>query len=395
MAERLGLRAFGTHRTPFLLALDRLDAWRDRLVRWGGVALIAAGALGLVASALFAVAALRAPEGALSYASDSFFVAASLVQGPPRAALVCAGLAGLYFSLDRAPQLVRRATLIGVVLFSLVLVLPLTLILSWAFGSQDEFGSSSLLLSLAPFFALSAWAQSAGIALCGFAAFWVRGLGRWRPTPLVVGLLDSPVLYWLVFVVASNSIGPPVVPYADTRWVETSLQVLVALTSVGWILVGRLLYGARDRENAIIAAEHRALSEENRSKVRRLYEEGWGKGSLGVVDGLVAEDLLDHEHDRFGREEFKKTIAELHRTFPDLTLSIEGQNADGDTVTTRCVFSGTDSGGVLWYPPTGKHATVIGTYTDRFSEGRLVEHRGGLDMASLLQQLGLASGGDA
>jgi predicted ester cyclase len=44
---------------------------------------------------------------------------------------------------------------------------------------------------------------------------------------------------------------------------------------------------------------------------------------------------------------------------------------------------------VLWYPPTGKHATVIGTYTDRFFEGRLVEHRGGVDMASLLQQLGL------
>jgi predicted ester cyclase len=362
-------------------------------VRWGGVALISAGALGLVASALFAVAALRAQEEALSYASDSFFVAASFVQGLPRSALVCAGLAGLYFSLDRAPQLVRRATLIGVVLFSLVFVLPLTLVLSWASGSQDEYGSSSLLLSLGTFFALLAWAQSAGIALCGFAAFWVRGFGRWRPTLLVVGLLDSPLFYSLVFVIVGNSIGPPVVPYADTRWVETSLQVPVALTSVGWIVVGRLLYGARDREKAIIAAEHRALSEENRSKARRLYEAAWGKENLAVVDELVAEDLLDYEHDRYGREEFEKTIAELHSTFPDLTFSIEEQNADGDTVTTRCVFSGTDSGGVLWYPPTGKHATVVGTYTDRFSEGRLVEHRGGLDMASLLQQLGLASGG--
>jgi hypothetical protein len=47
----------------------------------------------------------------------------------------------------------------------------------------------------------------------------------------------------------------------------------MVLTSVGWILVGRLLYGARDRENTIIVAEHRALSEENRSKTRRLYEE--------------------------------------------------------------------------------------------------------------------------
>jgi hypothetical protein len=56
----------------------------------------------------------------------------------------------------------------------------------------------------------------------------------------------------------------------------------VVLTSVGWILVGRLLYGARDRENTIIVAEHRALSEENRSKTRRLYEEAWMTGSHTV-----------------------------------------------------------------------------------------------------------------
>lgn len=208
---------------------------------------------------------------------------------------------------------------------------------------------------------------------------------------MAVGVVDSHFLYWLVFVVVSNSIGPPEVPPADVRWLETSLQVPVVLASAGWVLVGRLLYGARDRENAIVAAEHRALSEENRSKARRLYEEAWRMGNLAVVDELVAEDLLDHEHDRYGREEFKKTIAELHRTFPDLTLSIEEQNAEGDKVETRCAFSGTDRGGVLWYPPTGKHTIVTGTYVDRFSDGRLVEHRGGIEMTSMLQQLGLSS----
>ena len=96
-----------------------------------------------------------------------------------------------------------------------------------------------------------------------------------------------------------------------------------------------------------------------------------------MVDELVAENVLDHEHDRYGREGFKKTVADLHRTFPDLTLSIEEQTAEGDTVTTRCVLSGTDHGGVLWYPPTGRYTIFTGTYTDRFSDGRLVEHRGG------------------
>jgi len=242
---------------------------------------------------------------------------------------------------------------------------------------------------LSTFFVLSSVAQSAGIALCGVAAFWARRLGRPRFMFLAVGVLDSPLLDWLVSAIVRRSIGPPVVPYADTRWMEVSLQVPVVLTSVGWILVGRLLHGARDRENEIIAAEHHALSEENRSRARRLYQEAWGSGALDVVDELVAENVLDHEHDRYGREGFKKTVVDLHRTFPDLTLSIEEQTAEGDTVTTRCVLSGTDNGGVLWYPSTGRYTIFTGTYTDRFSDGRLVEHRGGVDMADLLGQLGI------
>lgn len=359
-------------------------------MRWGGIAMIAAGVLGLVASALFVVAVLRAPDGAFSYAYDGFFLVGTFLQGLPRSALICAGLAGLYLSLDKAPESVQKMALTGVVLFSLFFVIPLTLIVGWALGSQDAYGTSSGLLSfLSTFFVLSSVAQSAGIALCGVAAFWARGLGRRRFMFLAVGVLDSPLLDWLVSAIVRSSIGPPVVPYADTRWMEVSLQVPVMLASVGWILVGRLLHGARDRENEITAAEHRALSEENRSRARRLYEEAWGSGALDVVDELVAENVLDHEHDRYGREGFKKTVVDLHRTFPDLTLSIEEQTAEGDTVTTRCVLSGTDNGGVLWYPPTGRHATVMGAFTDRFSEGRLVEHRGAIDMTGLLEQLDL------
>ena len=358
-------------------------------MRWGGLALMAAGVLGLVASTLFVVAVLRAPDGAFSYASDSFFVAASFLQRLPKSVLLCAGLFGLYFLLDKASTTVRRTALAGFALFSLGVILPLTLLLALALDSQAASGPSSDPQLWEAVFIVSSVSPSVGIALCGVAAFWVRGLGRWRFMPLAVGVLDSSLLYWLVFAIVRSMLQPPVVPYADTRWMETALQVPVLLTSLGWILVGRLLYGARDRENALIAAEHRALSEANCSKTRRLYEEAWTMENISILGELVAEDLLDYEHDRYGREEFKKTIVDLHRTFPDLDLCIEEQDADGDTVTTRCVFSGTDSGGVLWYPPTGKHATVIGTYTDRFSEGRLVEHRGGLDMASLLQQLGL------
>ena len=65
----------------------------------------------------------------------------------------------------------------------------------------------------------------------------------------------------------------------------------------------------------------------------------------------------------------------------------------GDTVTTRCTLRGVDRGGVLWYPPTGKRVVFAAIYTDRFSGGMLVEHRGRSDTAGLLEQLGLPSRG--
>jgi hypothetical protein len=176
--------------------LNWLYGWRDRLVRWGGLALVAAGVLGLVASALFVVAMLRAPEGMFSYAHDRYYVVASFQQWVPRWLLVCVGLAGLYFSLDGAPRLVRRMALSSVALLSFALVLPLTLLLGQLPGSQDAYGATSDPLFSRAFVFVHSTAPSAGIALCGVATLWVRGLGRGRFMLLVLGLLDSPLSYW-------------------------------------------------------------------------------------------------------------------------------------------------------------------------------------------------------
>ena len=82
-------------------------------------------------------------------------------------------------------------------------------------------------------------------------------------------------------------------------------------------------------------------------------------------------------------------MTSLRRTFPDLRVSVEEQSVEGTTVTTRCTLRGVDRGGVLWYPPTGKRVVFEATYTDSFSGGMLVEHRGRSDTSGLLVQLGL------
>ncbi|MBA2511597.1 MAG: ester cyclase, partial [Rubrobacteraceae bacterium] len=65
------------------------------------------------------------------------------------------------------------------------------------------------------------------------------------------------------------------------------------------------------------------------------------------------------------------------------------QRAEGDLVRTRLTLSGTDRGGVLWYPPTGRQATFTAEFVDRFVEGLLIEHSGQADTEELLRQLGL------
>ncbi|MGI8909115.1 MAG: ester cyclase [Rubrobacteraceae bacterium] len=226
-----------------------------------------------------------------------------------------------------------------------------------------------------------AWGKP--IALMLFGLVFLR-VGWWRLTLLLIllGALELPLL-WEPLLSLAQSLG-------NAEWPILLLGfpgMLPGLLGFAcWALLGVVIL-LSDKER--LDEKRKAATEENRRKARRLYEEAFGAGDLSVVDELVAEGFFDHRHNRRGRREFRRTIAGLRRTFPDLSVSIEEQTAEYDTVTTRCAFSGTDLGGVLWYPPTGKHATFSGVYVDRFSGGWLTEHRGETGTTRLLEQLGL------
>ena len=130
------------------------------------------------------------------------------------------------------------------------------------------------------------------------------------------------------------------------------------------------------------------MARENGRKARRLYEEGLGRGDLSVLEDVASEDFRDLRHGELGKRGMERVVLRLRGSFPDLVVSVEGQEADRDLVRTRLTLSGTDRGGVKWYPPTGRRVAFSATCEDRFSEGRLVEHGGGTDTEGLLRQLG-------
>ena len=228
------------------------------------------------------------------------------------------------------------------------------------------------------------------VVLLGVVVLWTRGLGPWRVLPILAGLVGSPlsqiVLWWLF--PSSNTLEPG----QDAR--EAFVDALAfaspaVLAGIFWISFGFAVFGSREREAALLARERRATEGANLPLARRLYEEAWGAGSVAVVDELAAPDFFDRRRGRPGTEGLKSAVLDLHRTLPDLDFSIESQHADDDVVTTRCLFSGTDRGGLLWYPPTDRRVDFTATYTNRFSNGKLVEHDGGADTPDLLRQLGL------
>ncbi|MDQ3235971.1 MAG: ester cyclase [Actinomycetota bacterium] len=230
------------------------------------------------------------------------------------------------------------------------------------------------------------WGRPIVMVLLGAALLWAR-LWSSALLLLLLGALETFVLTVPFVPVAGSSEG--------REWFVLLLGIPGFLTpgligTTFWVSLGAAIFlSDRTLEREKLEEKQQKAAEENRRKARRLYQEAFGAGDLSVVDALVAEDFFDHSHNRRGREEFRRSIASLRRAFPDLGVRVEEQTAEDDTVTTCCTLSGTDLGGVLWYPPTGKPATFSGVYVDRFSGGLFVEHGGGISTARLLEQLGL------
>ena len=77
----------------------------------------------------------------------------------------------------------------------------------------------------------------------------------------------------------------------------------------------------------------------------------------------------------------------LKPAFPDLTVEIYDQVAEGDKVTTRKAFHATHTGEFMGVPATNKKVVMDVIDILRLRDNRLVEHWGVLDFQSVMAQL--------
>ncbi len=357
---------------------------RDPLF-WAAASGFAGTGLGLFG--LFRQAALR----------DSFYVdpiSLLLARVPTFAgeALVMSSTLGVVFLvwgvLGRAG---RRVAVAGMVLLALLVAgaaFGIASVVYWSTGDRWQ-GYAGF-----PFPVLQAATLQAAVFLPVLILLCFAGLAlaarelRLGVLLLCLALLATP--YWVVWLLL---FPPEPANYADS--IPGLVPFLLGWYSTGtslpeaplWALVGLTLL-RRARSQARGGAS-RTRERENLEAARCLYEEGLARGDVSVVDGLVSEDFRDLGRGSRGKLAMERVFSALWKTYPDLSVSIEAQEAKDDLVKTRLSLSGTDRGGVLWYPPTGKRATFTAEFTDRFHEGKLVEHSGKTDTESLLHQLGL------
>ena len=103
------------------------------------------------------------------------------------------------------------------------------------------------------------------------------------------------------------------------------------------------------------------MSEENKAIARREVEM-FSTGDFSIADEIYSEDYVGHDPAKpepiRGIEGAKEEAAGYRAAFPDLTLTIEQQVAEGEYVVTRWTARGTHEGELAGIAPTGFSTTT-------------------------------------
>jgi len=131
--------------------------------------------------------------------------------------------------------------------------------------------------------------------------------------------------------------------------------------------------------------------QDNKTVVRRYYEEVFNQRRTSLIDQLAVEDYV--EHDPFpgqgnGRADLTARVQAILGAFTPLQFRLEDLVAEKDQVVARWSQTGTHTGAFMGIAPTGRQFTITGIDIHKLRDGRMAEHWHVVDLHALLQQLG-------
>ncbi len=132
---------------------------------------------------------------------------------------------------------------------------------------------------------------------------------------------------------------------------------------------------------------------DNKATTLRLYDEVFSQGDFDLGDELLADDFVEHEElppgIPSGKAAPRALMTMLRGAFPDFTASVEELLEDGNKVIARARFSGTHQGEFMGIAATGKRLDIAVIDILEFRDGKVAAHWGVMDMAAMMEQLGV------
>jgi steroid delta-isomerase-like uncharacterized protein len=133
---------------------------------------------------------------------------------------------------------------------------------------------------------------------------------------------------------------------------------------------------------------------ENKAVARRYLEQAWGRGELGTIDALCAPTMSVFVHGRpkgiHGTRVVKELVTSVRAIFPDLSLEVQQEVAEEETVVVRWRSTGTQRGEFTkGIPPTGERVSWSGVSIFRIVDGKIQEERVEEDLLDLQEQIGV------
>jgi steroid delta-isomerase-like uncharacterized protein len=108
--------------------------------------------------------------------------------------------------------------------------------------------------------------------------------------------------------------------------------------------------------------------------------------AIHAADGVVDSPLGGHAK---GAEAIRKVYEAWLASFPDAQFEVEPPIVDGERVAQVAMVNGTDMGGFMGLPPTGKRFTMPMVFLLTVAGGQIVHERRVYDFTGLLIQLGV------
>ncbi|HEV2987442.1 MAG TPA: ester cyclase [Candidatus Angelobacter sp.] len=133
-----------------------------------------------------------------------------------------------------------------------------------------------------------------------------------------------------------------------------------------------------------------ALAEKNKTHVRRVFDDLFTRGRYEFIDQIYAKECPVHFGNRNTRLE--QAIAEgkgWRSAAPDLTMTVERIDTEGDFVIVDWIARGTNTGKGNGVPATGKKIVIRGNSRFHVANGKIVEVWNNFERDEIFRQLGV------